>query len=131
MNLPNVGQKASRTRSFSAEDVAEYRALTRDPPAKTGPGTVPPGILGGMFSDLLGTRLPGRGTNWLKQSLQFTAPARIGDALTATVEIVRVRPDKALINLSTVLRDSQGVLICRGEALVLVKEHEAVLEGQT
>lgn len=84
-----------------------------------------------MFSDLLGTRLPGRGTNWLKQSLQFTAPARIGDALTATVEIVRVRPDKALINLSTVLRDSQGVLICRGEALVLVKEHEAVLEGQT
>jgi acyl dehydratase len=130
MNLPAVGQKASRTRSFSAEEVAEYRALTGDPPTKPGqPEAVPPGILGGMFSDLLGTRLPGRGTNWLKQSLEFTAPARIGDALTATVEIVRVRPEKALINLSTVLRDSQGVLICRGEALVLVKEHEAVHGG--
>ncbi|MFO0728969.1 MAG: phosphate acetyltransferase [Myxococcota bacterium] len=121
-----VGQRASRTRTFGKLEVQEFLELAGQP--KSGAEeVVPPGILGGMFSDLLGTRLPGRGTNWLKQSLEFPAPARVGEPLTATVEIVRVRPEKSLINLSTICRDAQGVVVCRGEALVLVKEHEEVL----
>ena len=74
-----------------------------------------------MFSDLLGTKLPGRGTNWLKQSLRFPAPAFPGEPITATVEIIRLRPDKDLVNLRTVCANAAGV-VCEGEALVLVKD---------
>jgi acyl dehydratase len=85
---------------------------------------VPVGLLAGMVSELLGTRLPGRGTNWLKQKYRFVEVARVGEPLTARVEISRVRPDKALVNLSSTCTTSDGRVIFHGESLVLVKELE-------
>ena len=84
---------------------------------------VPGGLLGGLFSFLLGTRLPGRGTNWLKQRLAFPAPCYAGQEVTARVEIVRLRPEKDLVNLRTVCT-AAGRVVCEGEALVLVKDLE-------
>jgi acyl dehydratase len=78
--------------------------------------------LGGLFSFLLGTRLPGRGTNWLKQRLVFPRPAYPGQEITARVEITRLRPEKELVNLRTTCTNPQGEIICDGEALVLVKD---------
>lgn len=113
-----IGQQASITRCFTLEDLAEYAALTGD--ATPGaPPTIPGPLIGGLFSFLLGTQLPGPGTNYLKQRLHFLAPARPGAALTATVAITRLRPEKALVNLSTICTDADGRTICTGEALVL------------
>ena len=114
-----VGQYATKRRIFSAEDVASYRALTGD---RIEADVVPSPLIGGMFSDLLGTELPGRGTNWMKQSFRFVAPARVDTELIATVEIVRLRPEKDLVNLRTVCTDAFGRLICDGEALVMARE---------
>jgi 3-hydroxybutyryl-CoA dehydratase len=115
-----VGQSAATKRTFSAEDLVAYAALagikTRDE------RTVPGPLLGGMFSYLLGTTLPGRGTNYLKQRLEFPTPAFVGDELTATVEIIRLRPEKELVNLQTICTNPRGEIVCRGEALVLVKD---------
>ena len=83
---------------------------------------VPGSLLGGLFSYLLGTRLPGRGTNYLKQRLVFPAPAYPDEELTAEVEIVRLRPEKELVNLRTVCTNPAGEVVCEGEALVLVKD---------
>jgi acyl dehydratase len=83
---------------------------------------VPGGLLGGLFSYLLGTRLPGPGTNYLKQRLSFPNPAYTGQELTARVLIVRIRPEKQLVNLSTVCMDPSGRVVCQGEALVLVSD---------
>jgi acyl dehydratase len=58
----------------------------------------------------------------MKQMLCFAAAARIGEPLTATVEIVRLRPDKKLVNLRTVCVNAAGDLVCDGEALVLALE---------
>jgi acyl dehydratase len=85
---------------------------------------VPGGLLGGLFSFLLGTRLPGRGTNWLKQRLVFPAPCYAGQEVTARVEIVRLRPEKDLVNLRTACTVPGGQVVCEGEALVLVKDLE-------
>lgn len=115
-----LGQSASAIRTFTPVDLAEYADLTGDT-AWVNANRVPGGLLGGMFSDLLGTQLPGRGTNWLKQSLRFATPAAPGDPITATVEIVRLRPDKDLVNLRTVCTAGAGV-VCEGEALVYVKD---------
>jgi 3-hydroxybutyryl-CoA dehydratase len=117
-----IGQSAATRRTFTAEDLAEYVTLagiaTQDARIIPGP------LLGGMFSYVLGTRLPGHGTNYLKQSLAFPMPAFVGEEITATVEIVRLRPEKELINLRTICTNPHGEIVCQGEALVLVKDLE-------
>ena len=131
----SVGQEASAVRSFSAGDIDEYVALTDDGNAfYTDPvfarsrgfeGTIVPlPLLAGMFSDLLGTRLPGRGTGWMKQSLRLRSPARLGELLSASVRIVRLRGDKDLVNLATVVTGDDGRVVLAGEALVLVRNLE-------
>lgn len=130
-----IGQTASAKRTFRAESLAEYSDLTGD----TNPlfsdadyarqagfrdRMIPGPLLSGMFSDLLGTRLPGRGTNWLKQKLHFPAPAYVGDEISATVEIIRLRPEKDLVNLRGTCTNSAGELVCQAQSLVLVKDLE-------
>jgi len=71
-----VGQRVELSRSFDAREVAEFAALVGGE-LDTGEH-VPSGLVGGLFSTLLGTRLPGRGTNWMKQTLRFRGRARVG-----------------------------------------------------
>ena len=117
-----LGQRASIDRIFTAADIAEYSRLTGDTSFDT--GTVPGPLLGGMISHLLGTKLPGRGTNWLKQIYALPGTARIGEAIIATVEIIRIRPEKDLINLRVTCINQLGEVVCRGESLVLVADLE-------
>ncbi|MDC8757182.1 MaoC/PaaZ C-terminal domain-containing protein [Janthinobacterium fluminis] len=130
------GMRARAERTHSDADLAAYAALTGDSNPlhhsdawAVGHGfggrLVPPPLLAAMFSDLLGTRLPGRGTGWMKQTLRFLAPAYIGERITADVEIIRLRADKDLVNLASVLTGADGRTICRGESLVLVRNLEA------
>ncbi|MCP4423092.1 MAG: phosphate acetyltransferase [Chloroflexi bacterium] len=123
-----IGQRANAKRIFTAEDVAAYRALTGDAGlgfGEMGAETAVPGpLLAGMFSDLLGTKLPGRGTNWLKQRLQFPGVAHVGEEVTAVVEITRLRPKKDLVNLSAACTTSAGTVACSGESLVWVSDLE-------
>jgi acyl dehydratase len=128
-----VGMRAGARRAFTAQDLAEYASVSGDTnPIFTDAGyarqrglegpIVPGGLLGGLFSYLLGMELPGEGTNYLKQRLEFPALAYQAEELTAAVEIVRIRPEKQLINLRTECTDGRGALVCEGEALVLVSD---------
>lgn len=128
-----IGQQAETSRAFTAQHLTEYATLTGDVnPLFTdadyarrlglaGP-MVPGSLLGGLFSTLLGTQLPGQGTNYLKQRLEFPAPAYSGQELTAVVKITRIRPEKQLVNLGTLCTNPTGEVVCRGEALVLVSD---------
>ena len=82
-------------------------------------------MLGGMVSDLLGTKVPGRGTMWLKQRYEFPAPAHVGEAITASVEISRLRPEKDLVYLNVSCVNPQGQVVCKGETLVFVADLES------
>ena len=115
-----IGQRASLARTFGAGDVADFAALIGG--NLDGGEHVPTGLVGGLFSTLLGTTLPGRGTNWMKQTLRFRSRARVGERLTATVEVVRLRPDKRLVNLRVICVNQAGATICEGESLVLALE---------
>lgn len=126
------GQQAAAVRAFTAADLDEYIALTSDAnPFHADAGfarargfagrVVPLPLLAGMFSDLLGTRLPGRGTGWMKQSLRLAAPAWLDEPLTARVRIVRLRADKDLVNLASVVTGGDGRVVVQGESLVLVR----------
>jgi len=122
-----IGQSAQQMRLFTAEEVAAYRHLTGDASLAFGSRldtAVPGPLLAGMFSNLLGTELPGRGTNWLKQQLRYPKAAHIGEKVTAVVKITRLRPEKDLVNLHTICTNVAGEIVCEGEALVLVKDLE-------
>ncbi|MBI3150301.1 MAG: oxidoreductase [Betaproteobacteria bacterium] len=121
-----LGMQAEATRRFTDRDLAEYGDLVgdRNPLFRGASAEVPGPLLAGMFSDLLGTRLPGRGTGWMKQRLQFLSPARPDEALLARVEITRLRAAKELVNLRTQILGPGQRLVVDGEALVLVRNLE-------
>lgn len=115
-----VGQRDEIKRSYTSEDMEAFAALA-SPETKV-PADVPGPLIGGLFSYLLGVKLPGRGTNYLKQSLEFVRPAPVGEELTASVTITRLRPEKHLVDLETICETSDGTRICQGRALVYVED---------
>lgn len=128
-----VGQTAGITRIFSQSDINEYIDISGDfnqlhknyDFVRTNGFddlVVPSPLIGGMFSKLLGTNLPGEGTNWLKLSLNFLAPAYLDEKITAKVTIDRIRADKELVNLHLTALGRADRMLCQGEALVLVKD---------
>jgi 3-hydroxybutyryl-CoA dehydratase len=114
-----VGQVAEVTRRYSGTDIDDYIALGGHRP----PGdTVPEPLVDALFSFLLGVRLPGQGTNYLKQESDFFEAANVDDLLCARVEITRLRPEKHLVDLSTTCVTEGGKRICEGRALVYVAD---------
>ena len=65
-------------------------------------------------------KLPGPGTVYLSQSLRFTRPVRIGDTVTARVEVLEWHEDKRRARLATTCRNQAGDLVIDGEAMVMV-----------
>ena len=85
-------------------------------------GRIAQGIIGaGLISAVLGTKLPGEGTIYLSQNLKFIAPVKIGDTITAKVEIVELNQEKKKVGLKTTCTNQNGVLVIDGEAKVLKK----------
>jgi 3-hydroxybutyryl-CoA dehydratase len=72
----------------------------------------------GLISAVMGTRLPGTGTVYLEQTLRFRRPVRIGDTVTATVEVTSLDRAKRQATLRTVCK-ARGKVVIDGEAVVL------------
>jgi 3-hydroxybutyryl-CoA dehydratase len=72
-----------------------------------------------LISAVLGTRLPGPGAIYLSQSLNFRAPVRIGDVVTARAEVIDLNAEKYRVRLACeCMVDARTVL--DGEAIVIV-----------
>jgi len=119
----DVGDQAIAKKIFTDSDLEEYACLlgkkTFSSLSKI--NAIPEPLIAGLFSMILGTTLPGEGTIYLKQKLNFLSQANVADELTAKVEIVNIRQDKGLITCKTVCTDSKNKIICEGEALVMNK----------
>jgi 3-hydroxybutyryl-CoA dehydratase len=127
-----LGVTASRSRTATDEDVRAFVALVGDNnpvhtddafAARTRFGArIAPGMWSAsLVSGLLGSELPGPATIYLSQSIKFMHPVFIGDTVTATVEVVRVREDKPIVTLATTCRNQNGDVVLEGEAVVLVE----------
>lgn len=114
-----IAQSAEVTRRYCEQDVADYVALGGAEPHA---GDVPEPMIGALFSYLLGEKLPGVGTNYLKQESEYLEAAHVGEELTARVRVTKVRPEKHLVDLETTCYNNQGVLVCNGRALVYVAD---------
>ena len=78
-------------------------------------GRIAHGMIGaGLISAVLGTI-------YLSQNLKFIAPVKIGDTITAKVEIIELTDAKKMVKLRTTCVNQDGVLVIDGEAKVLKK----------
>ena len=124
-----IGDNASMTKTFTDEDVRSFSEISGDKnpihlddeyaaqtPFKQ---RLVHGILtSGMISALLGMELPGPGSIYIQQILNFRAPVFIGETITATVKVVKVREDKPIITLKTECRKTDGTVVIDGEAVL-------------
>lgn len=83
------------------------------------------GMLTASFiSTIIGTKLPGTGSLWFEQSLRFIAPARIGEAIVVTAEVLHKSPANRVLTLRTRVTGEGGRELVDGEAKVKVVESE-------
>ncbi|CAN1533327.1 R_hydratase_like domain containing protein [Caulobacteraceae bacterium] len=76
----------------------------------------------GLISTLLGMELPGQGTNYLKQETQWLGTVVPGQRVHTRVAITRLRPEKALVDLSTQVQSESGEVLANGRALVSARD---------
>jgi 3-hydroxybutyryl-CoA dehydratase len=126
----HVGQSASLAKTITEADILMYSAVSMDTnPIHMDAEAAKASIFGeriahgmlsaGLISALLGTRLPGPGTLYLRQSLRFTAPVRIGDTVKATVEVASLSAEKKRATMKTTCTVGDELVI-EGEAYVQV-----------
>jgi 3-hydroxybutyryl-CoA dehydratase len=75
-------------------------------------------LAAGFISTTIGTKLPGTGSIYIKQTLSFLAPVRIGDTVTARVEVIEIMEEKKRVRLKTVCVNQEGTQVLDGEAIV-------------
>jgi len=125
-----IGQTASLSKTITEADILMYSAVSMDTnPLHIDADAAKQSIFGeriahgmlsaGLISALLGTRLPGPGSIYMRQTLAFRAPVKLGNTVTATVEVTALNPDKKRATLSTVCKVGEEVVI-EGEAYVQV-----------
>lgn len=132
-----VGDSAELSRVVSDGDIGEFVAAVGDlNPVHLDPAfaaTTPfkspiaPGIwTAGLISAVIGTRLPGPGSIYVTQDLQFLKPVRAGETITARVEVVEVVPERNRVRLRTVCVNQRGEEVLTGEAWVLPPKSRVV-----
>ena len=88
-------------------------------------GRIAHGMLTASFiSAVIGTKLPGPGCIYLKQSLNFKAPVKTGDTITARVTIRELMAEKKRVVMDTVCSVGE-VVVLDGEALILVSRKQS------
>lgn len=124
-----VGDSAEFGKTISESDIYLYAGITGDfNPAhvnepyaqKTFFKTrIAHGMLSaGFISAVIANQLPGPGTIYLKQELEFLSPVRIGDTITARVEVLEILAEKKRLRLKTTCTNQQGTVVLDGEAMV-------------
>lgn len=130
INEIQVGDKASFTKTMSEADVYLFAGISGDlNPAHINQvdsektmfkGRICHGMLvASLISTVLGMQLPGPGTIYLGQDLRFTAPVKMGDTVTAEVEVLEKNTEKNRLILKTTVTNEKGKVVIEGKAKVM------------
>ena len=126
---PQVGSRATWTRTFTADDVEAFSGISGDlnplhfdeafaGRTRVGRLVVQGGLTTGLFNALVAMELPGPGSVFLHQEWDYPAPVFIGDTVTAEAEVTEARADKPITRLRCVARREDGTEVLRGTCLV-------------
>ena len=125
-----IGDSASFTKTVSEADVYLFAGITGDlNPAHVNAVAaaevmfkqrIAHGMLTASFiSTVLAMRMPGPGTIYLGQNLQFRAPVLFGDTITARVECVEKIEARRWARFKTTVTNQDGKVVVDGEATVI------------
>jgi len=131
----SVGQVAELAKTVTESDIVLFAGVTGDfNPVHIDAEAAKQSVFGqriahgmlsaGFISAVLGMRLPGPGSIYLSQTLCFTKPVRIGDTVTARVEVVEVIAAKRRVRLATTCRNQNDEVVVEGEAVVMMEKRE-------
>lgn len=124
-----LGQTATMRKSFSFDDVKKFAELSGDinpvhldnefAEKTIFKRPIVHGFLyGSMISALLANELPGPGSIYIHQELNFKSPVYHGDEVTAEVKITDLRSDKNIITLETTCTVSENIQVLIGKAII-------------
>lgn len=124
------GDSASITRAFSKEDVLAFAQVSGDHnPAHLdeeyakgtmfGTCIVHGMLVASLFSAILGISMPGLGTIYTGQTLQFRRPVLLDEPITASLTVKDVLVDKNRVIFDCLAVNQKGEAVITGEAIVL------------
>ena len=125
-----VGQSASYSKTLTEQDVILFAACSGDVnpvhldkayAATTAFGEpIGHGMwTGALVSAAIATRMPGPGSVYRSQSLNFKHPVKIGDEVTVTLTIAEIKERVKLVTLECEAHNQDGKLIAKGIAEVI------------
>lgn len=123
-----VGMTATFAKTITEADIILFAGASgdnnamhiNDDFARTTPfgGRIAHGFLtASVISAAVANRLPGPGTVYISQAMNFRAPVRPGETVQASVVVREVNRDRSRVTLETVCRVGETVVI-DGEAVV-------------
>jgi len=77
-------------------------------------------LSGALISAVLGYEFKERKIVYLSQTLKFAHPVFIGDTVTASATVTKIRGDKPIVKLETVCTNQNGETLVTGEAVVMI-----------
>jgi 3-hydroxybutyryl-CoA dehydratase len=123
-----VGDSAEFSKTVSESDIYLYAGVTGDfNPAHVNEAyaektffktRIAHGMLvAGFVSTVLANKLPGPGTIYIRQELDFLAPVHFGDTITARVEVIEINVDRNRVKFKTTCMNQQGKQVLDGIAV--------------
>lgn len=125
-----VGMEASLSKVVGEQDLESFAAISGDnnpvhldeeyAANSIFKGRIAHGILTAAYiSAVLGTKLPGPGSIYISQSLNFRAPVRIGDEVVATVKVSDLNTEKRRVTLECACKIGNKTVL-DGQAVLMV-----------
>ncbi len=122
-----VGDSTQFSKTITEKDINDFARVTGDfnpvhldqgyAEKTIFKGRIAHGLLSvGLLSSILGNILPGHGTIYLSHEIKFLAPVRIGDTITAKVEVLELIHEKHRAKFRTTCTNQDGKLVVDGIA---------------
>jgi phosphate butyryltransferase len=135
-----IGDSAELKRLITQDDLIIFAAASGNfNPVHLSSGTsnstkyadaVAPGMfVASMISAILGTNLPGPGTLYQHQSLDFHERAHAGDELVCRVEVLEKKSNHIIVLKTTIHRNGDNAPILSGIAIVIAPEAKIELNS--
>lgn len=126
----SIGDSASFSKTISEADIYLFAGITGDlNPAHMDAVAAAEGMFkqriahgmltGSFISTVVGMYLPGPGSIYVGQELQFRAPVFIGDTVTATAECIEKLEERKWCKFKTTVTNQDGKVVVAGTATVI------------
>ena len=127
----HVGQKAEFTETITESMIQEFAKLSGDynphhideeyaKKTKYEKRICHGMLLASLFSKLTAMYLPGQGSLYISQTLNFVSPAFIDDIVTESGEITKISSSTGIVRVKTEITNMNNNLLVSGEAKVLI-----------